>query len=232
MPPAPLFPAPSAASDRRAFLKMLGFGGVALGAAATLAACDSTSVDPDADPQAVTLDFSADTGVLNYALVLEQLEAAFYAALVADAQFTTTFSADEQRLIRDLGAHEAIHRDFLQAALGNAAIPELTFDFSSVNVRNRQQVLTVARDVEDLGVAAYNGAGRYLRDPGLLTVAGKIVSVEARHAAAIASVLAGGSRLGADGVIDAQGLDRALSPNAVAQAAAPFIRNSITIRNA
>jgi hypothetical protein len=222
---------PGSSSDRRTFLKMIGLGGLALGAASTLAACDSAGPTMDG-AEGVVLDFSTDAGVLNYALVLEQLEAAFYAALVADAQFTSTFSADEQRLIRDLGAHEAIHRDFLQAALGSAAVPELTFDFSSVNVRNRQQVLTVARDVEDLGVAAYNGAGRYLRDAGLLTLAGKIVSVEARHAAAVASVLAGGSRLGADGVIDAQGLDRALAPSAVAQAAAPFIRNPITLRNA
>jgi hypothetical protein len=30
-------------------------------------------------------------------------------------------------------------------------------------------------------VAAYNGAGEYLTDPALLTIAGKIVSVEARQ---------------------------------------------------
>lgn len=217
---------------------MLGMGGAVVGAGSALVGCDSASpIDLDPDPQAVTLDFSTDGGVLNYALALEQLEAALYAAVIAGPNFSSTFNSSEQRLIRDLQAHEAIHRDFLQTALGNDAIPELTFDFSSVNVSDRTEVLTVAQTVEDLGVAAYNGAGRFLSDAGLLGIAGKIVSVEARHAAAVASVLAGESRLASESlrggtIIDGNALDRALSPSEVLSQAGPFVRNSITVRNA
>jgi len=67
--------------------------------------------------------------------------------------------------------------------LGNDAIPDLKFNFRSIDFNNRNQVLRTARMFEDLGVAAYNGAGRYLASPASLLLAGKIVSVEARHAA-------------------------------------------------
>src|SRR3954469_8902052 len=50
---------------------------------------------------------SGDTGLLNYAYVLEQLEAAFYAKVVA----TTYAGAVEHELefIKDIAAHEVAH---------------------------------------------------------------------------------------------------------------------------
>jgi hypothetical protein len=45
--------------------------------------------------------------------------------------------------------------------------------------------MAAAQTFEDTGVAAYNGAGRYLTNNAFLALAGKIVSVEARHAALI-----------------------------------------------
>ena len=173
---------------------------------------------------AVTLNFANDFGVLNYAYALEQLEAAFYTAVVADAQFTTTFPANEQRLLTDLRDHEIIHREFLKAALGTNAIPALTFNLGAVNLRSRLSVLNAARDFEDLGVGAYNGAARFLSDAGLLTLAGKIVSVEARHASAIRDLLQPRS-----GNFAPQAFDPALPPATVLGVAAPFIRNQITL---
>ena len=226
--------------DRRRFLRFLGAGTLAVGAAGTLAACDSsdpnfTTPDPQA-PAAVTFNFSAagDVGPLNYAYALEQLEGAFYGLVVAN--YINLFSASEQQLLRDLAAHEAIHRDFLAAALGDAKIPNLTLNTAAfANVNTRESILDAALLFEDLGVAAYNGAGRYIMDDSYLTIAGKIVSVEARHAAAIATARFGSPtapRLGAPDVINGQGLDRAFAPEDVIRAASQYVLNDLSVTGA
>jgi rubrerythrin len=176
----------------------------------------------------ITLDFSSDVDVLNYAYALEQLEAAFYTQVVANPAFASIFAANEQRILRDVRDHEVTHRDFLAAALDGARIPNLTPNFSSVDFASRTSVLQTAQTFEDLGVGAYNGAGRYLRNPDYLTVAGKIVSVEARHASAIRATL-NGNRTGA---FAPNAFDPALAPATVLANAAPFIQDSITVVNA
>ncbi len=223
--------------SRRSFLKLAGLGGAVLVAAG----CDSDATD-DMQDGAVTLDFSNDFGVLNYAYALEQLEAAFYAAVVGASAFSSTFDADEQAILRDLAAHEGIHRDFLNAAIMGAGgtiadgtlIPGLTPDFSSIDFASRASVLGTAQVFEDLGVAAYNGAGQYISrtDAGrtYLTIAGKIVSVEARHASVISGLLDPNAIAGS-GVIDANGLDRALAPSTVLTAASDFIVEDIRAIN-
>jgi hypothetical protein len=224
-----------AGGDRRDFLRAAGLGGAA---ALMLAACGddaSRLVAPTAtanpavvNGNSITLDFSTDVDVLNYAFALEQLEAAFYTQVVANTAFATIFPQTEQIILRDLRDHEVVHRDFFAAALGSARIPNLTPNFASVNFADRTSVLQTAQTFEDLGVGAYNGAGRYLRDAGLLTVAGKIVSVEARHASAIRAVL-NGNRTQA---FAPQPFDPALPPSQVLAAAGPFIVQTITVINA
>lgn len=223
---SPLIVAPT---SRRDFFKRAGFGLGAVAVVSTVQACDSDPVDGDT----VTLDFSSDVGVLNYAYALEQLEAGFYATVVGDAAFSTTFSSDEQAILRDLAAHEGIHRDFFEAAImgaGATPIPDLTPDFSSINFANRMSVLTTAQVFEDLGVSAYNGAGKYIEDAGYLTLAGKIVSVEARHASVIAGLLSANS-IAASGQINSNGLDKALEPSVVIQAAGTYIEDTIRVTN-
>ena len=51
-------------------------------------------------------------------------------------------------------------------------------------------MLGTADVFENLGVAAYNGAGQLIKNVDYLAAAGSIVSVEARHAAAIRDLLA------------------------------------------
>ena len=66
----------------------------------------------------------------------------------------------------------------------------------------------------------------------LLLVAGKIVSVEARHAAAIRDLINPKSAdFAGDDVIDTNGFDGALSPSQVLSAAQPFIKTSVTANN-
>jgi hypothetical protein len=124
-----------------------------------------------------------DVGILNYAYALEQLEAAFYTQ-VTKTPYASMASADTDILsaIRD---HEIAHRDFFKAALKKNAIPALEVDFTKIDFNSRDSVLKTAMTFEDLGVAAYNGAGQLLKKEEYLLLAGKIVSVEARHATAI-----------------------------------------------
>ena len=177
----------------------------------------------------IQLDFSTDVDVLNYAYALEQLEAAFYTQVVGHPQFEQTFPSEAERtILRDLRDHEVVHSAFLAAALGSARIPNLTPRFGAITFTDRTNVLTTAQTFEDLGVGAYNGAGRFLRSAALLGVAGKIVSVEARHASAIRAVL-NGNRSQA---FAPQAFDPALPPSQVLAAAAPFIVQNITVINA
>jgi hypothetical protein len=90
--------------------------------------------------------------------------------------------------------------------------------------------LAAAKTFEDLGVAAYNGAGKLLVSPDYLLLAGKIVSVEARHAALIRELITPNSYGGTD-VIDGNGLDRALAPPDVLAGAAGFIKTKINASN-
>lgn len=220
----------SAATSRRDFFKRAGFGLGAAAAAVSLQACDS---DDPIDGDVVTLNFANDFGVLNYAYALEQLEAGFYATVIGDAAFNSTFNADERAIFQDLAAHEAIHRDFFEAAImgaGGNPIPDLTPDFSSIDFSDRSNVLAVAQTFEDLGVSAYNGAGKYIQSAAYLTLAGKIVSVEARHASVIAGLITPNS-IAASGQIDANGLDKALEPSAVLAAAGAYIQDDIALTN-
>lgn len=143
---------------------------------------------------------SGDAGVLNYAYALEQLEAAFYTQVRAGAYYAGAAGA-ERLVLDDLYYHEVIHRDFLKAALtaaGATPIKDLTVDFSSINFSSRTSVLGAAKAFEDLGSAAYIGAGQYLATPAYLYLAGKIASVEARHASLIRDLLAEGTFVGND----------------------------------
>ncbi|MBW7469172.1 ferritin-like domain-containing protein [Pontibacter aydingkolensis] len=211
------------APQRRMFLRYAG----ATALATTLLLTTSCDDDDDGmtDPEAVDLG-SGDTGILNYAYALEQLEAAFYTEVVARS--LSVFSQTEQQIMQDLKGHESIHRDFLKAALGSAAIPDLEVNFSSINFNDKSSILTTARTFEDLGVAAYNGAGQYLENAGFLTLAGKIVSVEARHAAVIRDLITNGTFSDS---ANNQGLDPAMMPADVLQAASPFIVTKISANN-
>lgn len=226
-----------AVANRRRFLKLMGAGGALVLLPTMFAACsDDDDDDGGTGPgnggapgsgATVTLDFSTDTGVLNYAYALEQLEAAFYAAVVGASAFNTTFSAAAERtILTDIRNHEAIHAAFLRQVLGTARIPNLNTSstFAGVNLNDRTTVLTTARTFEDLGVAAYNGAAQYLSADANITVAGKIVSVEARHAAAIRDLLQPGTDAFAPNAFDP-----ATNPTEVGTAAQPFVVQRLSI---
>ncbi len=168
-----------------------------------------------------------DIGVLNYAYALEQLEAAFYTQVIANP--FSGMQANDQVILTSIRDHEIAHREFLRKALGRRAIPDLEVDFSGVNFNSRRSVLGTADVFENLGVAAYNGAGQLISNPDYLIAAGSIVSIEARHAAAIADLIRPYSAQSVGkGNVDAKGLDGALLPSQVLPKAAPFIVTPVT----
>ena len=171
---------------RRSFFM---YAGATAGATALVLAGCSKDSDPTTN-NGISLG-SGDVGVLNYAYALEQLEAAFYAQVKAST--VVGFSAAETAYFSEVAAHEAIHRDFFKAAINRDApsklLQNLTPNFTSIDFTKRASVLGAAKAFEDLGVAAYNGAGKLIRTPAYLVIAGQIVSVEARHAAYVRDLL-------------------------------------------
>ena len=220
----------SAPSSRRDFFKRAGAGVSVLGAAAVLQACDSTDEPTTSN---LELDFSNDVGVLNYAYALEQLEAAFYAKVIALPNFTTLFPAAEQSVLRDIAAHEAVHDDFFKTAITSAApsqiLPRLTAKFPDSVFTSRASILSTSLTFEDLGVSAYNGAGKFISSDTYLTLAGKIVSVEARHASIIAGLITPNAVASA-GQLDANALDISKPPRTVLAAAQQYIVETITVK--
>ena len=168
-----------------------------------------------------------DIGVLNYAYALEQLEAAFYTQVLA--QPYAGMNGYERQVLGDIRRHEVAHREFFRKALGRNRIPDLQVNFSAVNFGSRESVLTTAMTFEDLGVSAYNGGAQAIRNPKYLLAAGKIVSVEARHAAIIRDIIRPlSSNFAGDDVVDGSGLDVARPPSAVLRAAGPFIATPVS----
>jgi Ferritin-like domain len=210
------------ASTRRDFLKALGVGGTIVMLPSLFAACNSDNginngvTNPPATTY--TLDLSNDVGILNYAYALEQLEAAYYTAALASPGFAA-LSANEQEVLADLQKHEVIHREFFKTVLGSSAIPTISFNTTTVGTltASRAVLLSTSQLLEDTGVSAYNGAGKYLTNAAYLLIAGKIVSVEARHAAAIRDIRDGttGLLFAGDDVVNASGLDVKAEPSTV-----------------
>jgi len=170
---------------------------------------------------------TGDVGVLNYAYALEQLEADFYTQVRMGSYYTSTATAAEKQILDDLYYHEVIHRDFFKAAItaaGATPIKALTTVYPAGTFSSKASVLATAKAFEDLGVAAYNGAGQYITTPQYLYIAGKIVSVEARHAAIIRDLVKEGDFVGSD-IVDIAGnsLEMSKAPSVVVATANTFL---------
>lgn len=213
-------------NDRRSFLKLGGTGlaALALGYAGTATNAMASYSPAVVQQQTVNLG-TGDIAIGNFAYLLEQLEADFYTRVVANGFFAGS-TAEERQILTDLRDHEIIHREFFKAFLGAAAIPTLTFDFSLVNFNSRDSVLTISQILEDTGVSAYNGAAQAIQSTAILEIAGKIVSVEARHAAAIRDL-----RVPRNGFFAPHPEDVINDPLTVLNLAAPFIPPTVTINS-
>ena len=154
-----------------------------------------------------------DLDILNFALTLEYLEAAFY----KEGAKVKGLPEDVVGYVKTFGAEEQEHVDALSATitdLGGKPVEAPAVDFGDA-FANADNFIATAITFEDLGVSAYNGAGPSLEDKDLLATAGSIVQVEARHAATIRFAA------GEDPAPDA--FDPSLTTDEVLKAVQPFL---------
>jgi len=186
-------------------------------AAAFLAACgdDDGTTTTMAEPSgsSETDQFGkGDVGILNYALTLEYLEAAFYVDVVKSG----LFKGADLETIRKFGDEEAQHVSALTAAvkqLGGKPAPEPKTEFP---LESAKSVLELAATVENVGAAAYLGQAANIKSPEVLASALAIHSVEGRHAAALNTLL--GKSITPDGAFA-----KPASAKAVLKSVEPFI---------
>jgi len=211
--------------SRRKFFGIMGAGSALMIAAAS---CKKDNSGPGKPNNGGVNLGSGDIGILNYAYALEQLEAAFYTKVVASPY--SQMSVMEKSYLTDIRDHEIAHREFFKAALASKAIQSLEVNFSSIDFNSRTSVLATAKAFEDLGVSAYNGAGKLITNPDYLTLAGKIVSVEARHAAWIRDLITPGTFADMT-VVDMNGLDVARKPDDVLAIAGTYLKTKLDASN-
>ncbi len=131
-----------------------------------------------------------DLDILNFALGLEHLENVMYQQIVASGKLT----GEAGDLAKMFGSFEQAHVDALTKALTDAKYANIakegTYKFPDFKTQTDAQILMFLNTVEPVGVGAYTGAAKLIKDKAILGVAGAIVQVEARQLA-ITMALAG-----------------------------------------
>ena len=164
--------------------------------------------------QALAQGGGGDVEILNFALTLEFLEAAFY----KEAAKINGLSDEAVKLVDEFGAAEQAHVDAITKTindLGGKPTTAPMVDFGRMN--NEKTFLELAVTFEDLGVSAYNGAAPMIKSKEVLAAAGSIVQIEARHAAAI--------RLLAGEEPAPESFDESASMDKVLKAVQPFVKS-------
>jgi rubrerythrin len=163
--------------------------------------------------RALAAESSGDIAVVNFALGLETIEAAFY----KEALKVKGLSGPVKKALQEIAGHEDAHAKQLKQTLdqlGAEATPAPVPRFPALG--GEQAVLALAIKLEETGVGAYNGAAPLIKSPDLLAAAGSIVQVEGRHAGALRE-LAGKDPAPA-------AFDKALSQAEVQKAVRPFVK--------
>jgi rubrerythrin len=155
---------------RRAALEAsaVALGGVAVG---------GVILGEHADPAVSAPSAKQDAEILNFALLLEYVQAAFHTEALGRAGLT----GELKTFASTVAKQEQDHIAFLKQALGSAARKEPKVDFGD-DTADAEKYSLAAFKLEDLGVAAYTAQAPNLTKPSLRAAA-RIVSVESRHAA-------------------------------------------------
>jgi rubrerythrin len=156
----------------------------------------------------------SDLDILNYALTLEYLEAAFY----TEGLKANLLKGRELELVDPIQQHEADHVNVVRTTitdLGGRPVAQPKVKFPAGTFANRANFLKTAATFEELGVKAYHGQVPLVKSPELLGAAASIAGVESRHAAIIAQIR-GGNPFPAP-------IEANLAMGPVLQAAMPFI---------
>ncbi len=208
--------------SRRGFLsrsaRTAGGGILAVGLASAPRFAFAQDATPAAEPTSDAAPFADDVEVLNYALTLEHLEYAFYRDGVGLFAFGSDgFGQDINANLAAVRDHEGAHVATLTeviASLGGTPVGEAAYNFGDAYA-DPAAFLETAAALENTGVSAYDGAAQYISDVGLLTAAGSIVAVEARHAAYL-NFITGAAPFPA-------AFEETLTPAEVLEIAGPFL---------
>ena len=167
---------------RLSFLKKAGIaGGAAMSGGAILSALAPSAFAASGHGRPPASFGKGDIGILNYALTLEYLEAAFYnGASAANIPLSSQAAAFLKVVTKD----ENEHVKFLKHALGSKAAKEPRFNFNGANT-NAAMFMKTAQVLENTGVHAYSGQALNIKSPAYVKAAVSILTIEARHASVI-----------------------------------------------
>jgi Ferritin-like domain len=181
---------------RLSFLKKAGLaGGAVVGGGALLGALTPGAAMAAGKGRPPAKFGKGDVGILNFALTLEYLEAAFYNEATAN-QRKSSFIKDGQTqvFLKTVTADENAHVAYLKKVLGKKAIAAPKVDFGGTTSQEASFVKT-ALALENTGVHAYSGQALNIKTPATVGAALSILTVEARHASVI-GLIAKNSRKG------------------------------------
>ncbi len=185
--------------SRRGFLKKAGLaGGAVMGSGALLAALTPAGAMAKGKGAPPAKFGKGDIGILNFALTLEYLEAAFYNE---NTKNKVAKGAQETAFLKRTTADENAHVAFLKKALGSKAVAAPKVDFG--NATSKAKWIKVSYELENEGVHAYSGQLLNLSNPAYVAAAASIVTIEARHAS-VAGLLLGATpkNISPDGAFD------------------------------
>ena len=222
-------------SSRKRFLRSIGGAGAAGALGVLLAACGSDNKDKTTGTAAAgtstgaaassSADNKSDLEIVNYALTLEYLEAQFYADVIASG---VVKDPKVGSIAKKFGETEQEHVDALIATakkLGGTPAAKPKASFQSVIDKGLKDVLATAATVENLGAAAYLGQAGNIKSKEILAAALAIHSVEARHAAALNSLIGAGfkGKSALSGSIPDGAFAKPMDKAAVLKAVQPFL---------
>jgi hypothetical protein len=160
------------------FLKKAGLaGGAVLGGGAVLTALTPAGALAAGKGRPPASFGKGDIGILNYALTLEYLEAAFYNEATKNK---VASGAQESAFLQRVTADENAHVAFLKKALGSKATKAPKVDFGDAT--SKAKWLPTSMVLENTGVKAYGGQALNIANEAYLAAALSIWAVEARHA--------------------------------------------------
>jgi rubrerythrin len=207
-------------ASRKRFLTAVGGTGAAAAFGLFLAACGSddksssssstTSTQKQAAASPTEMFGKGDLGILGYALTLEYLETDFYKQAAASGKLKGKVLA----VAKQFGSEEAQHIQALEGAIKKAGGKLPAKPTGKFPLKDQKSILKLAATVENVGAAAYLGQAGLIKDKEVLAAALAIHAVEARHAAALNSVI--GEDITPDGAfavpMDAAAVLKAVKP--------------------
>jgi hypothetical protein len=188
-----------AGDTRLGFLKKAGLaGGAVVSGGAVLSAFAPNAMAASQFGRPPAKFGKGDIGILNYALTLEYLEAAFYNGATAAK---LPLSAQSQVFLETVTKDENEHVKFLKKALGKKAAAEPKFDFKGANT-NAETFMATAEVLENTGVHAYSGQALNIKTAAYVKAALSILTIEARHASVIGLLNGSKGMITPDGAFD------------------------------